>query len=435
MYDSGVEYMYYIVCTFSYTSDPSRSYFYYVPCTHPQLVEEIHYVLYYYNKLGFLSSYFCQKVAFTKDELDDLKVLLNCNEVDEVDSNELLQIMPFLDESYASNQSVISMTFSDPPILGYVRLFNKLWYVPMFEGEHVKCMPVSNHLTLLLKWYQNAASSGMDRETIHMRLNKLVEQKDKSVEQKDKSIQYYEPVESVEPVEIDSRDVIDSYLELYLHPRKHQKVLLSNIYQDFTKKSKITISQAAFSKQLRTHTQYLIYRQSSGMMLNDYGIIDQLETYRTRQIIYMNFEDLFSIRHFNRLSKFNDKSFDEYRLIPFAREAYFLLTGIHKNPVTLAHVKFFVDDKHTQSVLECCQIYLNTFHSLETEKWNAIRHDDLNDTPKNQVIDFFNNGRRLNEFHYYPFSFTLLRPGVSTSSSTSSVDSNDSTFLNQYSYE
>lgn len=418
---SGVEEMYYIVCTYTYTNDPSRSYIHSVPCTHPQLVEEIHYVLYYYHKLGLITSYFCQKVAFTQGEMNDLMILLDYNETTGVDSNELRRIIPFFNESYASNEEAVRITLSDPRILGYVRLFNKLWYVPLFEGQHIQCNPVSNRLTLLMKWYEESCVSGFDRETIHKRLDKLVEQKEKTVES----------VEQVEEVEINSCEAIDAYLDLYLHPRKYEKVLLSTVYHDFIKKSKVSISQAAFIKQLRTSSRFTISRQANGMMIMDHGIIDQLEKYSKRQIMYIPFEDSYGKEHSTLLSTFNssNKLCDDCRTIPFGREAYFLLSCVNRLPVSIAHIKYFVDDKDTENLLECCKTYLNSLQSKDMEN---IRHDDLNDVPKNVVIEHFDKFAPLRSFQYYPFTSSVLKTHIPTKATS---DPYDATCLNQYSYE
>lgn len=421
---SGVEEMYYIVCTYTYTSDPSRSYIHAVPCTHPQLVEEMHYIVYYYHKLGFLSSYFCQKVALTKDAIDDLMILLDCNEESCVNSTELVRVTPFLNECYSPNEPLVRMTFSNPPVLGYVRLFNKLWYVPLFEGQHLVCKPVSNHLTLLMKWYEESCQSGLDREVIHKRLNKLIEQKDKPVE----SVEQNEPMEEVE---INSREAIDAYLDLYLHPRKYEKVLLSTVYHDFIKKSKVNISQAAFIKQLRTSSRFTISRQANGMMILDYGIIDQIEQFSRRQIMYMSFEDSYSTNHSNILSEFNSSATlcHDCRSIPFGREAYFLLRCVNQLSVSVAHIKYFVDDKHTEGLLESCRGYLN---SLQSKEMDHIRHDDLNDTPKNIVMEQFDKFKSLRSFHYYPFTFSALKASILKKTSSECYDA---AFLNQYSYE
>ena len=405
--------MYISLYTYIYTTDPDTVHFHW-EINDPIRFSEIKHIFAYYDKLNIFESCACRILNLTKEAMEEVMILMGA-EKSTVKEEEFQRVCPMLEAAMVTNDEPVRDFMVTPGVLGYVTLFNQNWYVPLFESTTLVCKPVPTHLpsSALLRWYEESIQESelmpYDK-TIWDRCAALIA----SVSVDDMPMIVTDNVNMVDNVIED----IDSYLMLYLEPSKNKEVLLSEVYQDYKKHVPASeITQAAFIKQLRTHSRFTIVRYSSGMVIKNYMIM------RSYHIVkYMSFNDIHSANHMAIVKQYSRK-FPMVKL-SYAREAFFLLSVSTTIEPTYSMIRFFIAEPKTENILKECNRYLTLL-----EKYDDICHDDLNEMSEERK-QLFQSASHMESF--FPFSSFILTPAMADKTTHQSLDS---TFMNQYSYE
>lgn len=420
---SGVEKMYNAIYTFSYTAKPNTIYFFWEPMNHERMAE-INHVFSYYLQMNIFNYYTCEQVNMTKDAIEDLQTLMGLKDsiVSRYDYESVTKIIR---QNIVSLDDKINKDFNLMDTLGYVTFFNQTWYLPMFNSTALVCKKVPTHLhdLSLLSWYEESITPSKSTSCNYEELTTIWDRCASLITKETNQNIQMVPVVENEPVDIPTNELVDLYLSLFLEPACHQEVLLSEVYTNYREKiTKIGVTpttQASFIKQLRTHDQYLIARHARGMVIKNYRIITV-----GRYVNYINMkENMFSYGHIKLLKQFEHQFAKEFASTPNAREAFIILSITTKIVPTYHSIMFYLANQSTNKAIQMFKTYIECL-----EEDDIIRHDDLND----HSHELFNKRselitRMVDYALYYPFSTQTLRNIID--------NSNNDTFLNQYSYE
>ena len=402
--------MYYTIYTFSYTANPNIIYYYWEP-NDLQKMAEIKHILNYYSELNTI--YFsCDVVEFSKEIMEELELLMGVKD-HMVGRDDYEAIIPMLEKAV---KTCVLPTIEIPinTVLGYTTFLNQQWYFPWFNGKALTCNKLTTSLTppsMLLEWYERQmAKKNVPYKELWERCAALIKKDIPVVEVVVEPIEQIEPQKEVKEVG-NSIENIDLYLQLFLEPTEKSELLLSKLYNDYKKKMEECnfpiVTQNAFIKQIRTHSEFTIVRHASGMVITNYGFVTPREIYyfSAKYDICRDRYDKNDIKIMEEI-KLIDEAFQQSSQELYHREAYFLLRMTTKIQPTYPVITWFISNAVTHPLLEACKLYLDPYEKIKIRKKHLLPNETAYAF---FIMDALNRENTFNhQQFFYPFSSDCL---------------------------